>query len=1002
MIYAREQAYKETLKYFEGDELATNVFLDKYALKDREGNFYELTPSDMHHRLAKEFARIENNYPNPISEDKIFELLDRFKFIVPGGSPMEGIGNDFKIQSLSNCYVIGNEEDSYGSILKIDEEQVHIMRRRGGVGSDLSHLRPKGAFTTCAAHTSTGVVPFAERYSNSTRETAQDGRRGARMLSLDITHPDAEEFIDSKLELKKITGSNISIRITDEFVDSVLMDRDFYQTFPIDKSVHELHGKELIEGEEDHLEYDKLYKGNGGYYKKIKAKKLWNKIIHNAWKSAEPGILFIDHIRRESPSDCYGADWKTVSSNPCFVGETKILTKDGFKTIESMMWTKNSLIENKDRRVFFNHNNELVSGRVWSNGFKPIIELTLSNGNTIKCTPDHKFMLDNGSTEIAKNLINCSLQSFNNFNVYVSKIEDKGEIKEVFDFNLDEGESHWGIIEGVIAHNCGEIPMNAYSSCILLCLNLYSYVNDKFTENSHFNFELFKYHVAIAQRLVDDIVDLEIEQIDKILNKVQSDPESEDTKIREINLWNKIKQKIQEGRRTGLGITAEGDMLAALDLRYGTEEATQFSEELHKIMAVESYKSSINLAKERGCFPIYDFAKESENPFIKRIYKELNKEEQNDLFRFGRRNIANLTIAPTGTTSLMTQTTSGIEPCFQPFYKRRRKINDKSKATFIDEQGDMWEEYKVFHHKFIEWYRIDFYQNTKIQYSYSQVLDFLRNLKDNELQEIFEKSPYYKATSSDVDYIGKVELQGRIQKWIDHSISVTVNMPKEVTEETVSKVYMKAYESGCKGITVYREGSRSGVLISDKKDDNQLIDDIIYNHAPKRPKTLKCDVYSMSRGKQAYTIIVGLLDSGKPYEIFALEKLSSMEFNEKITKAELRKVKSRTYQLVGFYKEQKYIVDNIIDHMSDDEKKDTRKYSIQLRHGIHPKYVIEQINEYSNIASFDKVIAKALSNYLGDEKIKGEETCPNCGGELRYESGCVQCVNPECGWSKCL
>lgn len=1017
MIYTREQAYKETLKYFEGDELATNVFLDKYALKDREGNFYELTPSDMHHRLAKEFARIEQKYQNPISEDKIFELIDRFKFIVPGGSPMEGIGNDFRIQSLSNCYVIGNEEDSYGSILKIDEEQVHIMRRRGGVGSDLSHLRPKGAFTTCAAHTSTGVVPFAERYSNSTRETAQDGRRGARMLSLDITHPDAEEFIDSKLELKKITGSNISIRITDDFIQAVKEDRDFIQSFPIDVKIYDFNDCDIQSYYHD-IEYLSEYnslerfwdeKNNRTiYFKKIKAKKLWNKIIHNAWKSAEPGILFIDHIRRESPSDCYGTDWKTVSSNPCFVGETKILTKDGFKTIESMMWTKNSLIENKDRRVFFNHNNELVSGRVWSNGFKPIIELTLSNGNTIKCTPDHKFMLDNGSTEIAKNLINCSLQSFNNFNIYVSKIEDKGEIKEVFDFNLDEGESHWGIIEGVIAHNCGEIPMNAYSSCILLCLNLYSYVNDKFTENSHFNFELFKYHVGIAQRLVDDIVDLEIEQIDKILNKVQSDPESEDTKIREINLWNKIKQKIQEGRRTGLGITAEGDMLAALGLRYGTEEATQFSEELHKIMAVESYKSSINLAKERGCFPIWDYEKEKDNTFINRIVdsEEFGIYDIAQYQQYGRRNIANLTIAPTGTTSLMTQTTSGIEPCFQPFYKRRRKINDKSKASFIDEQGDMWEEYKVFHHKFVEWFKIRawndlIYKSDRFALLGKTPLECLNNLTTEQLEEFVKESPYYKATSSDVDYIGKVELQGRIQKWIDHSISVTVNMPEDVTEDTVSKVYMKAYESGCKGITVYREGSRSGVLISDKNEEKQSTDDIIYNHAPKRPKTLKCDVYSMSRGKQAYTIIVGLLDSGKPYEIFALEKLSSFEFNEKITKAELRKVKSRTYQLIGFHKDQKYIVDNIVDHMSDDEKKDTRKYSIQLRHGIHPKYIREQINEYASISSFDKVVDKALSNYMGEEKIKGEEACPSCGGELRYESGCVQCVNPECGWSKC-
>ena len=570
---------------------------------------------------------------------------------------------------------------------------------------------------------------------------------------------------------------------------------------------------------------------------------------------------------------------------------------------------------------------------------------------------------------------------------------------------ITSGDEKYIQSSGITVKNCGEIPMNPYSSCILQCLNLYSYVNDKFTDNAHFNFELFKYHVNIAQRLIDDIVDLEIEKIDQILEKVKSDPESEDTKIREINLWNKIREKIVEGRRTGLGITAEGDMLAALNLRYGSEEAIEFSEEVHRVLAVESYKSSINLARERGCFPIWDWTKENNNPFLCRILDDIELRNYEDYISFGRRNIANLTIAPTGSVSILTQTTSGIEPCFQIYYKRRRKVNDKSKATFIDELGDMWEEYKVFHHKFVEWFKINvwndlIHKSDRFALLGNTPLECLNNLTKDQLDEFVKESPYYKATSSDVDYIGKVEMQGKIQKWIDHSISVTVNMPENVSEEIVSQVYMKAYEVGCKGITCYREGSRNGVLISDKKEEKQPIEAIIYNDAPKRPKTLKCDIYTMSRNKQSFTIVVGLLGD-RPYEIFALEKLGNLEFCDKIQKGELKKVKSRTYQLIGDYKGQRYIVDNIVDHMSNDEQKDTRKYSIQLRHGIHPKYIVEQINEFATITSFDKVIAKVLSNYLGDKKIKGEEVCPNCEGQLKYESGCVQCLNPECGWSKC-
>ena len=872
MIYTEDQVRRETLKYFNGDELATNVWISKYALKDREGNLYELTPKDMHKRLAKEFARIESKYPNPLSEDRIFELLDKFKFLVPQGSPMFGIGNDFTTTSLSNCFVIGSNDDSdsYGSIMRTDQEQIQLMKRRGGVGHDISHLRPSGAMANNSVLKGmAGSTLYMERYSNSTREVSQGDRRGALMLSIDVTHPDAEKFIDAKLEKGKVTGANISVKLTDEFMRCV-KDKDdtFIQYFPIDFNIDSQSWNEIVNNDEDYPENELIEVKGGVYVKKIRAKKLWDKIIHNAWKSAEPGLLFWDTILRESPAGCYGKEWKERSTNPC-----------------------------------------------------------------------------------------------------------------------------------------SELPLCEYDSCRLLAINLYSYVNDKFTENAHFNFELFKYHVNIAQRIMDDIVDLEIEKIDKILDKINSDPESEDLKRVELNLWTKIKEKAIQGRRTGLGITGLGDMLAALGLRYGTKEATDFAVEVHRVLALESYKVSVQMAEERGSFPIFDGPTESQNPFIGRIYEELNREFKYKYLNHGRRNVANLTIAPTGTTSLMTQTTSGIEPCFQVYYKRRRKVNDKSKVIFIDELGDMWEEYKVFHHKFVEWFKINvwndlIHKSDRFALLGNTPLECLNNLTKEQLDEFVKQSPYYKATSSDVDYLGKVEMQGKIQKWVDHSISVTVNMPENVSEETVSQVYMKAYEVGCKGVTVYREGSRNGVLISDKKEEKQSTEEIIYNDAPKRPKTLKCDIYTMSRSKQSFTIVVGLLGD-RPYEIFALEKLDNLEFCDKIQKGELKKVKSRTYQLIGDYKEQRYIVDNIVEHMSDDEQKDTRKYSIQLRHGIHPKYIVEQINEFATITSFDKVIAKVLSNYLGDKKIKGEEVCPNCRGQLKYESGCVQCLNPECGWSKC-
>ncbi len=653
--YTQEEAFKSSLDYFKGDELAARVWVNKYALKDSFGNIFEKNPNDMHRRLAKEISRIEKTYANPLTEDEIFEVLRDFKYIVPQGGPMTGIGNDFQIASLSNCFVIGHDgpSDSYGGVMKIDQEQVQLMKRRGGVGHDLSHIRPKGSPVKNSALTSTGIVPFMERYSNSTREVAQDGRRGALMLSVSINHPDSESFIDAKMTEGKVTGANVSVKIDDAFMQAVVEDKSYVQSYPV-------------------------YSENPKNVKEINARQLWNKIVHNAWKSAEPGILFWDTIIRESVPDCYAdLGYRTVSTNPC-----------------------------------------------------------------------------------------------------------------------------------------GEIPLCPYDSCRLLAINLYSYVLDPFTDKARFDFELFKTHVAIAQRIMDDIIDLELEKIDTILDKIDADPEDEEIKGVEIRLWQKIRRKAKEGRRTGVGITAEGDMLAALGYRYGSEEATDFAVKIQKTLAVEAYRSSVHLAKDRGSFKIFDAKREENNPYILRL-KEADPEMYEEMLRYGRRNIACLTIAPTGTTSLMTQTTSGIEPVFMPVYKRRRKVNpgdQNVRVDFVDESGDSYEEFIVFHHKFAEWMKV-------------KGFDINKHYSDEEIDELVAKSPYYKATSNDIDWVAKVRMQGMIQKWVDHSISVTVNLPSDVTEELVGQLYIEAWKSGCKGCTVYRDGSRAGVLIQPKrkKDRNNSL-----------------------------------------------------------------------------------------------------------------------------------------------------------------------------------
>lgn len=838
--YNYDEVYQSTLKYFNGDELATKAWINKYCLKDYDNNYYEINPNDMHKRISNELARIESNYPNGLDENDIFNLLKDFKYIVPQGSPMSGIGNNLQTVSLSNCYVVGNDADSYGGIFITDQEQAQLMKRRGGVGHDLSHIRPKNSKVNNSALNSTGIVPFMERFSNTTREVAQDGRRGALMLSCSINHPDAEDFIDAKLEDGKITGANISVRISDDFMESVVNNRTHKQKYPIDSE-------------------------NPFVVKDIDAKKLWDKIIHNAWRSAEPGILFWDTIIRESVPDCYAdLGFKTSSTNPC-----------------------------------------------------------------------------------------------------------------------------------------GEIPLCPYDSCRLLALNLYSYVINPFTKDAKFDYELFKQHAIYAQRFMDDIVDLEIEKINKILQKIESDPEDKYIKDIEKQLWLKIKDKTIKGRRTGLGITSEGDMLAAMGITYGTKEATDFSENIHKILAIQAYKSSCILAKERGSFPIYDYSRELNNPFISRL--KSNDSELDMMLKEGRRNIGILTAAPTGTVSLMTQTTSGIEPAFLIYYKRRRKINpnDKnSKVDFVDEVGDKWEEYNVFHHKFLTWLEVNGYN-----------VDEVKQMKENEISSIIEKSPYYKATSNDVDWLEKVRLQGAIQKFVDHSISVTINLPENVTEDLVSKVYMEGWKSGCKGVTIYRDNSRSGVLVSNKKSDNPNESIILENNAPKRPKTLECDVIRFTNKGEKWIGFIGLVN-GLPYEIFT-GLAESFVIPTWIDKGIIKKEKIKNkedvmisrYDFIYIDKEGYEVIMTGLNRAFNREYWNIGKMtSALLRHHIHLPSVINIIDSLKLdgdvLGTWKKGVIRMLKKYIKDEiKVIGK-TCESCGStNLVNKEGCINCL--DCGWSKC-
>lgn len=860
--YSFDEAFEASLRYFGGDELAARVWVNKYAMKDSFGNIYEKSPEDMHWRIANEVARMEQKYKNPISAQEIFDLLDHFRYIIPAGSPMTGIGNDYQIASLSNCFVIGldGDADSYGAILRIDEEQVQLMKRRGGVGHDLSHVRPKGSPVNNSALTSTGLVPFMERYSNSTREVAQDGRRGALMLSVSIKHPDAEAFVDAKMEEGKVTGANVSVKITDSFMEAAVNDRPFVQQFPIDAE-------------------------RPVYKKEISARKLWEKIVHNAWKSAEPGVLFWDTIIRESLPDCYAdLGFRTVSTNPC-----------------------------------------------------------------------------------------------------------------------------------------GEIPLCPYDSCRLLSINLYSYVKNPFTEEATFDFDLFRKHALLAQRLMDDIVDLEMEKIDRIMEKIKSDPQNDEVKHAEYHLWEKIKEKSGKGRRTGVGITAEGDMIAAMGLRYGTEEATKFAVEVHKTLALSAYRSSVTMAQERGAFSIFEAERERNNPFVLRI-KEADPQLYSDMMKYGRRNIACLTIAPTGTTSLMTQTTSGIEPVFLPVYTRRRKVNPNDTdvhVDYVDEVGDSFEEYIVYHKKFLEWMKINGLDTTK---KYTQA----------EINDLVKRSPYYKATANDVDWLMKVRMQGAIQKWVDHSISVTVNLPNNVDEALVNKLYVEAWRSGCKGCTIYRDGSRSGVMISvskkdkKKKNDNgrETSQDSDLNSSEEkhehvctppqvveeRPQVLDCDVVRFQNNKEKWVAFVGLLD-GYPYEIFTglQDDDEGIVLPKSVTKGKIiKQTNADGTHRYDFQFENKRGYKTTVEGLSEKFNPEywnyaklisgVLRYRMPIDHVIHLVGSLQLKDE--SINTWKNGVERALKKYVTDGTTVSGQTCPICGQEtLVYQEGCLICTN--CGASRC-
>lgn len=961
-------ALNQAIEYFGGLKMEAQIFLDKYALKDNEDNLYEATPDHMHSRIAKEINRIENKYSNPRSYEEILDSITDFKYNIPQGSPMAGIGNPFQIISLSNCFVIHNTSDSYGGIMRIDEQLTHLMKRRGGVGTDISHLRPESSPVKNSARTSTGAVSFMERYSNTTREVAQSGRRGALMITISGLHPDVEQFIDIKMDETKVTGANISIRQYDEFLEAVDRgDTEFTLRFPTNKPVEEAKVTKVVNPQE-----------------------VWDKIVNNAWERAEPGLLFWDTIINNSLPDCYAdLGFKTVSTNPCFRGDMKILTTNGYEPFKNL---------SDGESTFINHKGEGVKGSVWSNGYKDVFEMSLSVGDNIFCTEDHIFMNTQGDEKTAREIVGDRIMPY-----YEHKAKSPSDLpltkaplvrslnfvgkEEVFDFNLQDN-THWGIVEGVVAHNCGEITLCDGDSCRLMALNLYSFVVNPFTEDSYFDWDKFEEQVILGQRMMDDIVDLEIEAVDRIINKIKNDPEPEEIKWVEIKLWEKIIKKAKEGRRTGNGITAMGDMLASLGYIYGSEDSTDFAEKVMMKKKHHEYSSSITLGKERGTFPIYDRQRELNNPFLLRI-KEDNPELYIRLQKSGRRNIALSTIAPTGSSSLLAQTTSGIENLFSPFYFRSKKVNPNDsnvRIDYTDEVGDSWQEYPVFHPTFKTFLRINGLSDEQII-----------ALTQEEANVWVEKSPYHGATAKDVNWVNKVKMQGRIQKHIDHSISVTVNLPEDIKRETVKNVYMEAWKSGCKGITVYRDNSRTGVLNTRSKKDGE--DTIIHNDAPKRPKSLSCDVYHTTTKGERWTVFVGKLKDA-PYEVFAVKG----EYGHHKGTGTIEKIKSGTYNFVNGD-----ITENITQYNSDEESALTRVISTALRHGAQIKFVVEQLNKSEgSIISFGKAIARQLKKYVGDTHVDVDKiakasplSCIDEEGEchIEYTEGCLVCRTH--GTSKC-
>lgn len=1039
-VFSREQVEESTLKYFGGDQLATTVWIDKYSLKNKinEGGkerveYHELNPDMMQRRIAKEFARIEAKYPEPMDEEEIYQLLKEFKYIIPQGSPMAGIGNPFVNTSISNCFLIGNHPDSYGGIMAADEEQVQLMKRRGGVGQDLSHLRPSGAQAgNTPLGESCGMTLYMDRYSNSTREVQQDGRRGALMLSVSINHPDSEKFIDKKMTPGAVTGANVSIKISEKFMEAEKLGVPFFQTFPIDVDVHKILNvaESYLHLVTDNYEFNKLYSGvevdgRKTYFKKVDPKSIWKKLCHNAWKSAEPGILFWDQIIKESPCAFYGPAWEEKGTNPCFTGDTLVAVADDRQYVPFNVLAE----EGKDVEVFSESQNGVIviktmrNPRMVSKNAK-IYKVTFTSGESVRATADHKFYLKNDERVEVKNLAkgqhlriftkfknergngiaNKETKAYGDLPLFtVASIKEDGE-EAVYNGIVDDYHNYFvgnfkGRVEkkkklgsSVKTANCGEIPLPPDDSCRLLLLNLYGYITNKFQSNAYFEDMMFQDHVSKAMRLMDDIVDLEIEKIDLILEEVESKSYDKKFQRTEIELWTKIKQKAIDGRRTGLGITAEGDMMAALGIKYGSEEGTLFSEKLHQMLATSAYTASIDLAEERGTFPIWNPNDIESSDFLTRMFSteenELMTEEiQQRVAKFGRRNIAILTIAPAGSVSLMSQTSSGVEPIFAPWYFRKKKVTNEDYHDVIDEVGDKWIEYPVFHRPFI-----DFYAGaTGITFELAESI--LMRTKEKELQEIFEKSPYFGATAQDVDYVEKVRMQGAIQKWIDHSISVTVNMPESVTEEMVEAVYRQAFESGCKGVTVYRDNSRGNVLstTSDKKEDI-IKESFDYINSIKRPVELNCDVFFKTSRGNDFAIFIGKLEN-KPYEVFAIPNNGPNKLSKKLKTAMIVKQGKGVYSLVSIGGE--ILIQSLSDYMVETEQNSTRMLSSLLRHRVDPGFVAETILKFATINSFHQVIAKVLLTYAEEGGVK----CTECNHKMTMTEGCMKCTN--CGHAHC-